>query len=418
VNQQSEHLSDAQIEEYGMRTSGVEPVGEEEVEKHLDHCPSCRCRVLEFQRANLGLISAKQPLSNFAYPSEDVERGSPGPHRIAATNHDAACPSEDELRRLAAGLSPDASGKEMVRHAADCQRCGPLLRAYTEDFSGDYSAEERSMLAQLSSASPQWQEQTARKMLHQAAATRIFGESNPALPHEEGDLEAKPLPPALLSRFWKLTLVPVCIVCVLAALSAWQAQRNTPEKVERLLAQAYTLDRTTEMRWPGAAWGAYSVSLGEKTKLSPDPLLNAKNVLENLSPEELKSARWVRAVAEKEIAAGTPAGAVALLEQAAASGTPSVQLSLDLAMAHFAQAEQAHDQKGYERSRQILDAVLQQQPGNTVARFNRALVHERLKAPDKAAADWRVFLDTETDAAWRDEARKHLEYLQQIQGVH
>jgi len=50
VNQQSEHLSNAQIEEYGSPASGAGAETEERVEQHLADCPSCRSRVLEFQQ--------------------------------------------------------------------------------------------------------------------------------------------------------------------------------------------------------------------------------------------------------------------------------------------------------------------------------------------------------------------------------
>ncbi|HLY92047.1 MAG TPA: hypothetical protein VKQ89_02205, partial [Candidatus Angelobacter sp.] len=143
MNQQSEHLSNAQIEKYGIQASGAGPETEEWVEQHLADCPVCRSRVLEFQRTQLGLLP--DPKVNKA-PTSD-------------------CPSEEDLRNLAAGLCSDPIAQTVKSHAAACTYCGPLLQEYTEDFSDNLTAEEQAFLDQLSSASPRLQEQRAREML-------------------------------------------------------------------------------------------------------------------------------------------------------------------------------------------------------------------------------------------------------------
>src|ERR1041385_2858270 len=110
VNQQSEHLSNAQIEQYGKRASGAGPDTEAWVDQHLDDCSSCRSRVLDFQRTRFALL--------------------PDPKVNKASSSD--CPSEDDLRNLAAGLSPDPKAAQLKTHAATCDRCGPLLHEYIE----------------------------------------------------------------------------------------------------------------------------------------------------------------------------------------------------------------------------------------------------------------------------------------------
>jgi hypothetical protein len=149
VNQRSEHLSDAQIEQYGKRASGAGPETEARVETHLDDCPSCRSRVLEFQRTQFALL--------------------PDPKVITVSS--SSCPSEQDLRNLAAGLCSGPLAAELTAHAAACGRCGLLLREYQEDFSDDVTPEEQTALAQLRSASPEWQRKKAREMLKQVRTT-------------------------------------------------------------------------------------------------------------------------------------------------------------------------------------------------------------------------------------------------------
>ena len=163
--QQSEHLSNAQIEDYGDRTSGAEPDQDQRsknqsVEAHLDDCSFCRARVLDFQRTRLA-------------PQAD-------PQVKQASTPD--CPSENDLRQLAAGLCTDALAAKLTQHAATCDHCGPLLKAYTEDFSDDFTAEEQTALASLQSSSAKWQKETARKMLA-AAETSPAGASAVSYTH-------------------------------------------------------------------------------------------------------------------------------------------------------------------------------------------------------------------------------------------
>jgi hypothetical protein len=74
------------------------------------------------------------------------------------------CPSNDDLRQLAASLSPGIAAAKITQHAATCDHCGPLLRTYTEDFSDDFSEEEQTVLSNLQSGSEGWRKALAKKM--------------------------------------------------------------------------------------------------------------------------------------------------------------------------------------------------------------------------------------------------------------
>jgi hypothetical protein len=226
VTEQSEHLSNAQIENYGIRTSGAGPdaaqrdeheranhqsiddqkMNDQRVEAHLADCSPCRNRLFDFHRrlfappvgppetdppedgptkndaplsgpksadsnersADSKLASARPTYSaladskfaNSKYPADPQVRTAPTPE----------CPSDDALRQLAASLLPDASSGNdafaaaLTQHAATCDHCGPLLRAFTEDFSDDFTPEEQAALANLQSGLESWQKELARRI--------------------------------------------------------------------------------------------------------------------------------------------------------------------------------------------------------------------------------------------------------------
>jgi hypothetical protein len=400
VNEQSEHLSTAQIENYGNRSSGAGPDADQHdearINAHLAHCPSCRSNLLDFHRANFGLLADPQSLTDLQVNT--------------ASTPD--CPSEDDLRQLAAGLLPEAVGVKLTLHAATCDHCGQLLRIYTELYSDDFSEEEQAVLGQLKSASPDWAEQTAQKMLRTAAASTTSTTSAPATSPDSQASDVSGTSSsfaARLRRFFsaKWVLIPAT-AAALAAISVpvYYARRDTPEKVEALLAQACSEPRTMEVRWPGAMWSQYSVQRGTSTEVASTSLLRAELVLDRQTEKVQTNKDWIRAAAEKDIIAGHPQNAIPALEQAIQSYPHSVPLLLDLAIAYFRQGDQTHTQASYEKSRDLLSNVLQFEPSNGVALFNRALVYERLNARDKAMEDWKTFLTIEKDPAWLAEARK------------
>ena len=211
VTEQCEHLSSAQIENYGIRTSGAGPdaaqrdehqrhdhrgiddqkMDDQSVEAHLADCPSCRNRLLDFHRSFFNRASgppeAGTPGNSVASHSSlgqrpadfTIERAKPTDSALAdsksanpkypvvpqlRTAPSPECPSEDTLRQHAAGLVPDDLAAALTRHVADCDHCGPLFRSFTEDFSGDYTPEERAVLTNLKSGSESWQKELAKKI--------------------------------------------------------------------------------------------------------------------------------------------------------------------------------------------------------------------------------------------------------------
>jgi tetratricopeptide (TPR) repeat protein len=58
--------------------------------------------------------------------------------------------------------------------------------------------------------------------------------------------------------------------------------------------------------------------------------------------------------------------------------------------------------------------ALQIDPNLLDAKFNQALITERLNRPREAAALWQQYIAAETDPGWRDEATQNLERVQEL----
>jgi tetratricopeptide (TPR) repeat protein len=397
VTEQSEHLSNAQIENYGNRTSGAGPDADQRdkdqtvdtpwVDDHLANCPSCRNRLLDFHRARFGLVETADLQVKTAPTSE--------------------CPSEDALRQLAAGLTPDDIAPALTRHAATCDHCGPLLRTFTEDFSDDFSPEEQAVLNNLQSSSAAWQRNTARQMLKAAGAGAV------ATPAARAKSAAKSLG---RSFSWKWFLIPAtAAVFAIAVLSIWYTQRDTPEKVEKLLAQAYTEQRTIEMRVAEAPYAPLVPKERGRSTKQPSSLFDAKSKILTHLKKQPEDWRWLHQLGAQEMMERHFDDAIADLEHALQMQPASAPIMLDLATAHFERGRAVQNSNDYRQAVELLGKVLTIEPNNSVARFNRAILYEEMSPPlyDLALDDWDQYLTIDKDGPWRDEAQRRRSALEQ-----
>ena len=381
MNQQSEHLSDAQIEEYGNQDSAAEPETEAWVETHLDDCPLCRGRVLDFQRTRFALL-----------PDPKVK-----------TVPTSACPSEDDLRNLAAGLCSEPIAQKLKAHATTCDHCGPLLREYIEDFSDEFTPEEQAVLDQLSSASPKWQRRTARKMLKQSRED-----------HETGRVKTG-------SRLfsWKWMMVPALPAVAFIAFGLWYLQRDTPEKVQKLLEQASTDHRTLEMRFPGAAYSSYKQTLsGDSESLlnSPESLRQAANLIDSQLKKNPDDPRWLLLSARLNILDWRYKPALANLdkiEDLKVVDSADMRMTRALALYEQAQWEPERKDQTYGEIINLMGKTLQQRPDDPTALFNRALACEKIHAYECAISDYESLLKENDRNGWSAEARDHLDRIKE-----
>lgn len=379
MNQQSEHLSSAQIDEYGSQASAAKPEATEWVEMHLDGCPSCRGRVLESQRTRLALFADANVNT---VPTSD-------------------CPSEDDLRNLAAGLCSEPIAQKLKSHAATCDHCGPLLREYSEDFSDNFTPEEQAALDQLNSASPKWQRQKAREMLKQARKD-----------HET-------VTATDWRRFfsWKWMMVPVLPSVALIAVGIWYLQRDTPEKVAKLEALAFTEQRTTEMRVPYAAYADFkqrrSGDAPSRSTLPPSLNQAADKIAKHLQKEP-DDPRWLMLSARLDLLDWNYKSALSTLEKISDSqAIQSPEYLMTRAFALFQKSEVLKESQGYSEAIDLLDKALQKAPNDPVLLFNQAIACEKIYSYECAESDWNRLLAVEKDPQWTAEARRHLNQIRE-----
>ncbi len=413
MNEQSEHLSNAQIENYGDRTSGAGPDADreaEQVEAHLQGCSSCRSRVLDFQRTRFALLAdPKQPTDRPVNPASSPD-----------------CPSEDDLRQLAAGLLPEAVGAKLTRHAATCDHCGPLLRIYTEDFSDDFSQEEQAVLSSLQSSSARWQKKTAQQMLGAARATSAGAKTGAtsAETNAGAAIAISPAegPSALAGRsplFWKWIIPAAAAACALIAFGIWYSQRDTPEKVEKLLAQAYTEQRTMEMRIPGAEYS----DISQKRSGEPESILNLPASLRKsaeLIDSQLKKTpddpNWLLLKARLELLEWNYKQALSVLDKIDDTKTlESLEMRTTRALALYQQAELEPERRAqtYGEVINLFGKTLQSTPDDPTALFDRALACEKIYAYECASADFEHLLKIDTASGWSEEAKDHLNRIKE-----
>lgn len=419
MNEQSEHLSNAQIENYGNRPSGAGPDAdqsdeEQRIKAHLDGCPSCRIHLLDFHRTSFGLLADPQQLADLQVNT--------------ASTPD--CPSEDDLRQLAAGLSSEAVGVRLAHHAATCDRCGQLLKTYTDFFSDDFSPEEQAVLNNLQSSSASWQKKTARQMLEAASDTSAAASARAAssAPSADGSASGTPAtvkpdkkPSATLGRkhfSWKWALIPAT-AAALAAITfpIYYAQRVTPEKVEVQLAQASTEKRNLEMRIPYAKYSEFDQTrAGESESAldSPPSQREAGKFIDSHLKGNPDDPTWLLLKARFDLLDWHYKPALQTLEKIAdpkVLDSPEFLMTRSLAL--YEKAEVLKEKQSYSEAVDLLGRVLQKTPTDPVALFNHALVCEKVSAYECARGDWERLLGVEKDSKWSAEARRHLNQIEE-----
>ena len=384
MNQQSEHLSNAQIEEYGSPASVAGPETEAWVEQHLDDCPSCRSRVLDFQRTRFALL--------------------PDPKVNKASTSD--CPSEDDLRNLAAGLCPDPKAAQLKEHAASCDHCRPLLQEYTEDFSDESSPEEQAFLDRLRTASPEFRQQKGLEMLNPETPKK-----NPVIP--------EPIPSPDWRRFfsWKWIMVPALPAVALIAVGIWYLQRDTPEKVAKLEGQVFTEQRTTEMRVPYAAYSDFNQKRSgdspSRSALPPSLNLAADKIAKHLQKDP-DNPQWLMLSARLDLWDWNYKAALSSLDKISDSqAIQSPEYLMTRAFALFQKSEVLKETQGYSEAVDLLDKALQKSPGDQVLLFNQAIACEKIHSYECAESDWNRLLAVEKDPQWTAEARNHLNQIRE-----
>jgi CHAT domain-containing protein/tetratricopeptide (TPR) repeat protein len=353
---------------------------------HLAACPTCRERFKE-------LAFVDRQLTDIRLAESEQRR--------------VDCPDPELWGDIADGLPSLEQASANVEHASRCGYCGPLLREAAAELAaleGELTAAERNYIASLESANAEWQQKLAR---------RITGRL-------DSDLDLQPV------RWWQRLSAPVMAmagVSVLAviAVASWagirqyEAYRNQPATAERLLARAYTQQRTLELRIAGADYAPMRVSRGTEASFisRPEALLKAESLIASQMKFHPSDPSWLQAKAQADVLEGNYDVAIESLRRARELDPHSPALLTDLATAYSQRAQQEDRKDDFGAAYEYLSQALKLQPDDPTALFNRAIVAEHLFLYQQALEDWDHYLRVDPSSQWADDARNRSKELRE-----
>ena len=371
------HLSDQEmdllISPVSEGSPGRETELESEINKHLQACAFCCERVKQLESAQKKLAQMKL-------------------HSHLASGTD--CPPPSAWLLVAAGGLEQSQAFTYSKHASGCDRCGPRLRQALRDVQQEPTEDELESYSQSVLSSPQWQAQMADKLAmmraRRSASRRSFR----------------------LTLAWAGAVASFAIVGIV-----WFKFVRSPDP-NQLLAQAYSQQRTIEMRFRGATYAPLRLRRGGGTpgyspsQLDrPKPLIEAEAEIVRGLSHEPENASWLQSKGKTDLLAWNYDSAIKSFRRALELRPNSPDLMTDLAMAYFERAEASHQPLDYGPALDYLGQALQQSPNDPVALFNHAIVAGRLHLYNQAISDLEKLLINEPTGGWASEARSRLNEL-------
>ena len=353
--------------------------------RHIEICDACRGVAQLNQAATRILHQLKVP--GVATPRAD-------------------CPSVSEWPLVVVGQVESEKAGEYVRHAAECDYCGPLMRQAIVDFDDEFTRQEEEMISQLKSSDPAWQKRFARELAAQS-------------PLQVGP--SKGSAKVLRGRWmtfskWQPWAVGAAAAIVAGVMLFPLVSKYFSETPDKLLAQAYSERRNLELRFEGAQHGPVHIerATGGDSRLSrPPALLEAEALIARGLQKEPDSPFWLQAKGRADLLEGNYEAAIQSFQKALEVEADSVSLQTDLASAYFQRAERADRASDYGKAIELLSKVLAKNPDDPIARFNRALINEKMFLYRQALEDWEHYLRLDTNGEWANEANQHLNNLRQ-----
>lgn len=391
MSQRANHLTDAQIEAFAAQTAGASfDADTHRLTGHITECDDCLGRYLQAFRSQLSF-----------------------PVRVFART--AQCLTDDELKRMAAGIAGSEIAGNVLKHAPLCDHCGPLLRQYLEDFSEELPEDGRLLVSQSKSATAEWQRQMVRKIAGESFLSSVL----------DG-----------LRSFWqamtgtvmmRLATATVALVVVIGSSVALLPQYRlfTAERTS-LAAASDGGQRTIAMRLPGAAYAPYvapTIVMGdsaqESSRKSPALLESQADVARAQQSGGLDP-RWRRIDGRNallEASSSSVARAADTLEKASTEGPASPRLQIELAAAYFERDSRA-DKPNLAKTIDLLEGVLAMpdvsKEDRAVALFNVSIAYEKINAWQLVADRLTEYLRLDPSGAWSGEARTRLDKARAI----
>ena len=347
-----------------------------DAQRHVESCQDCSRRLQRHQFVHSEILRMR--LTNPSPPTPE-------------------CVGGIEWLEVAAGLLPVAKTRELMKHAAQCEHCGPLLKNAAEALVDEATPGEEVLLASLQSARPEWRRNMAATLRDSAR-----------------DRQQK-------SPWWRAVFswpTPAYVFAgtVAVALVAWIGVLILhPPSAEQLLAQAYTEHRTLEVRIPGAKYAPMQAQRGtEQSNFDrPQSLLKAEALISGNLTKNPNDPVWLQARGRAELLDSNYESAIKSLQRALEVQPDSPGLLTDLGSAYFLRAESTDRPIDYANSIESFGKALAKTPDDPIALFNRALACERMFLYTQAEDDWEHYLRVDSQGEWSDDVRNRLSTLQE-----
>jgi CHAT domain-containing protein len=381
VNPQSSHLTDPEIKEY-VRGSELD----ENQQSHIAVCDRCRKRVLEEERSQLGVLQ-----------------------RTPARRR-PDCPGEAALQEYAAGLCTSEIASDVIRHAAHCDFCAPLLRTYLADFSGDFSAEEQEFLSRIP-APTNW-----RKPAGKRGAEGVFAKIKRFFLR----FQSQRLTWGIAAAGAGLASIAIAV----SVLPGWIAGRRLNEaeqlmKAEQFTATAFAGNPKTELKYALSPL-TFDMKLGgESPQISPSGL-HALHEAQPLADdhENSRDPKWLRINGRLALLNEDGKKAIGFLQSAYDQDLRDADTEIDLAAAYFLRdtAKSAKDgQAPTPNVAETVDLLLKvlKEPNLTAsereaALYDLARAYEAMLQWPQAVEKWEQYLALDAAGPWREEAERRL----------
>jgi CHAT domain-containing protein len=397
-------------------TSIADSAAAQEAQQHLSGCAVCQQVAQKHTNADSllkGLI-----LGNKGFRNQDVgKKLSRNQGRPEGPIRGGDCPTDETWLNLAAGLINEEKAAFYVSHAAQCDWCGPLLKESMADLAQPVTEEEHEALEKLPSASPGWQRAMAKEMARASgnADTETVAKAEKSARTKERRSKEKTGFVWWPKLVWAGAGLAVVIVAVLVGV------RLTREPdVNALLAQAYTEQRTIELRMPGAKYGPMRVERGSGKRDLPVQFYVAEGTIKRELSKHPEDPNWLQAQARAHILEWNYEKAIQELDDALMLKPNDPGLLIDKATALFQRGEKRGTAGSidYGEAAENLSRVLKEKPNDEVALFNRAILYDKLHLPNEAIADLENYLRIESSGPWADDARVRLDQLRKLVQSH
>ena len=383
------HLSEEQLFLLSERSTSAhqeEVPGAIEWIEHIGHCELCNKR-----------MSAQRELA-----------ATLAQLRMARMSLTPQCHSDEVFLKLSAGLLPDSEKNTLLWHIAQCDKCAETLRKAIEITSDVLTPQEEEIVAGLRTSDSRWQRTMAQELR--------LSSLSPATP----DKGRKYVPRIA----W--ALATACTVTLAFTLVFLSRARNEPQRVNRLLAEAYNQDRWFEMRIASAQPTKMAGALRGPGVQAPASLREAQGILGRHLAKDPDSPQWLALNGRAELLDNNLQEAIPSLERASQSLHCNTVALTDLATAYTLRAEAAAGASSgpLSGSRDLrlgyvsIAQAVACDPRDPVALFNKGLIEERLGMLIAAATSYRTFLSIESTGPWADVARKRVAALEKNISLH